>query len=154
MSYKNMNLKHRTIVSLAFVSILHSCVGFSEKSELTFNPNSINPLLAESPIYSYQILKDNIFQKHCIKCHGPTRAEPAGDPIDLSSFKIMMKSRFIPLLKKGRPQKSRLFTAVRDGEMPPDGRLKDYEIDYLGEWIQACAPESPTDTIPVNCDEN
>jgi hypothetical protein len=62
-----------------------------------------------------------------------------------------MIDRFVPLLIKGRPEKSRLFQTVESGEMPEEGTLLDSEVEFIRKWIQACAPKETQSSIPDDC---
>jgi len=64
----------------------------------------------------------------------------------------MMKDRFVPLLLLGKPEKSRFYQSVESGEMPISEKLHHKEIEFIRDWIKACAPNDPVETIPDNCD--
>ena len=89
-----------------------------------------------------------------MSCHSGPDAKPMNDPIDFTTYDTTMVDRFIPLLVKGKPQKSRLFLSVEEGEMPVDGTLSNIEIEFVKKWIDACAPKETPTSIPDNCNGN
>ncbi|MBK24561.1 MAG: hypothetical protein CME70_11255 [Halobacteriovorax sp.] len=148
----------RVIKILILISALSSCV--REKGELKFKDNTLpfkGSLLVQgkAPL-SFNSLQKYILKPKCMSCHSTKagRIEPENDPIDFDSYETTMIDRFIPLLKKGLPEKSRLYETVESGEMPIRGRLHDKEIKFIANWIKACAPKEEVTTIPENCEED
>lgn len=86
-------------------------------------------------------------------CHSGPDAKPENDPIDFSTYDSTTIDRFVPVFLKGDPERSRFYQSVFNGEMPTSQKLHDKEIQFIKDWILACAPNSPVDTIPDNCDD-
>jgi len=100
---------------------------------------------------NYASLKKYILKPKCMSCHSGPDAKPYNDPIDFSTYETAMVDRFVPLLLKGEPEKSRLFKSVDSGEMPEEGTLHPVEIEFIKQWIKACAPKETLTTIPDEC---
>ncbi len=137
------------------IVILSSCYG--KRSPLKYVDKTLVDqealiALSEAPI-SFKTLQTRILKPKCMKCHSSSagRVEPDLDPIDFDSYDSMMVDRFIPLLKKGFPEKSRLYDVVETGEMPIRERLNDDEIEFIAKWIRACAPNEAVTAIPDSC---
>ena len=93
---------------------------------------------------------DEVFEKHvrpvlvarCLSCHGGEKAK-GGLRLD-SRQALMQGGENGPVVVPGRPQQSRLMTAIRHGDenlkMPPGGRLPDRDIASLEKWIELGAP--------------
>lgn len=74
---------------------------------------------------------------HCLDCHGP-RKQKAGLRLD-SAHAMREGVGFGPVVVPGDPDQSSFMEAVRydgDVKMPPDGKLKDAEINALTEWVR------------------
>ncbi len=94
-----------------------------------FFENQIRPLLAE----------------HCVKCHGPKKAE-SGLRVDLRSH-LLKGGDSGPGIVPGSPEKSLIVKALRhvdDLAMPPKGKLPAALIEAVERWIRdgAVWPES------------
>ncbi len=89
-----------------------------------------------------------------MSCHSGPNAKPKNDPIDFTTYETTMIDRFIPLLVKGRPDKSRLYLSVENGEMPIEGVLSNIEIEFIKKWIEACAPKNTTAIFAEDCDDS
>lgn len=120
------------------------------------DPFKGNEVIQGNPALGFKNLQKFILKPKCMSCHSTKagRVEPELDPIDFDSYESTMVSRFIPLLIKGEPQKSRLYAEVYKGTMPIRGRLHDKEIEYISNWIKACAPKEATTTIPEKCEDD
>lgn len=142
--------KMRCLQLLLLLGFTSSCV-FPVKGPLSFKVKKetglsvISPIIAGNAEYNFKNLYDHILKPKCLKCHQGEEAKPKNDPIDFSNYEIMMTDRFVPLLRKGEPLRSRLFLEVESGEMPPRFPLEPEEIEYIKRWIELCAPkETPT----------
>jgi len=111
-------------------------------------PVKVTPIINGEAEVNYQNLNEYIIKTKCIKCHQGPQAEPENDPVDLSSYELIMEDRFIPVLIKGSPQRSRLFLTVESFEMPPKVPLEPEEIEFIRKWIENCAPK---DSKVGNC---
>lgn len=139
----------------ALLSILISCIPDNRKSDVffvdkrTFSERRTTMIRPDTPI-SFEVLKREIIDTKCLKCH--VGVDAALD-IDLSSYETTMQDRFVPLLIKGKPEKSRFYKSVLSGEMPPKGpKLEPIEIEYISKWIKECAPEFEGDS--PSCDDD
>ena len=94
----------------------------------------------------------NVFQSHCIVCHGKWRQE-AG--LDLRTRESMLRGgKSGPALVPGKPEESLVLTRVTRDEMPPKEdlfgdknyvrRVKAPDVELLRRWIAAGAPAPPT----------
>ncbi|MEX2188503.1 MAG: DUF1549 domain-containing protein, partial [Pirellulales bacterium] len=86
-----------------------------------------------------------VLVEHCVKCHGPKKAE-SGLRLD-GRATLLAGGDSGPAVVPGQPDKSLLLAAIRhqdDLEMPPDGKLDDREIDAIARWIKdgAAWPEN------------
>ncbi len=79
-----------------------------------------------------------VFERACSTCHNAKRAL---GKLDMSTRDAMLKGGVKgPSLVPGDPDKSTLYTTVRDGKMPPGpGKLQPAEIAALRDWIAAGA---------------
>ena len=127
-----------------------SDLSFKSRDELVRGNQLIT---GEAPLNFYSLQK-YILKPKCMSCHSGPDAKPMNDPIDFTTYDTTMVDRFIPLLVKGKPQKSRLFLSVEEGEMPVDGTLSNIEIEFVKKWIDACAPKETPTSIPDNCNGN
>ena len=78
-----------------------------------------------------------LLKKRCATCHGPLKAEAK---LILSSPRhIAQGNKEGPVIVAGNLEKSRLWIAVRDDEMPVDEPLSDEEKQLLRDWIASGA---------------
>ena len=77
-----------------------------------------------------------VLQKNCIKCHG------SAGKLDLSTFAGLVKGgESGPAVTPGKPDESRLYTMIHEGQMPKGGKpLPADQVAIIGEWIKAGAP--------------
>lgn len=87
-----------------------------------------------------------IFDKRCVSCHGPNRADKQ---LRLDSYQSLMKgSQDGPVVVPGSPSASPLLstidgTATGSSRMPPTGpRLPDTEVQNIRIWIDTGAPSN------------
>jgi mono/diheme cytochrome c family protein len=86
---------------------------------------------------TYESLRMNIFKPKCMRCHSGDKPEHG---LDLSTYKTALSHRraVIPYNLKD----SRIYKKTSKGEMPRGGpRLGKDEVDTIGSWIRAGAPE-------------
>src|SRR5215204_4655862 len=100
----------------------------------------------------------NIFEAKCVDCHGPELPRPKGKfgyVLDLK--RVADNSDYIV---RGEPEKSELYTMVRDDEMPGEDAsvppLTAQEKETVKRWIASGAPaklpvaivkEAPTSSL-------
>ncbi len=89
-----------------------------------------------------------IFQSNCVKCHGGAKKKAGLDIRSLES--ILAGSENGPVIEKGYPEKSSIFTVLRaeaDPHMPPKGQLNNNEIEYIRVWIETLAATKESDSL-------
>jgi mono/diheme cytochrome c family protein len=105
---------------------------------------------AESPDYETEIRP--ILKEHCTHCHGEEEKPKGGVDLRLRRFMDVKTEDGSPVLTPGDPEKSALWTLVRDGEMPKKGKkMPEHQLALLAAWIKAGAKISeaePTGPLP------
>ncbi|MFK7818948.1 MAG: c-type cytochrome domain-containing protein, partial [Planctomycetaceae bacterium] len=108
------------------------------------------PALAGTPTDDFGTKALGVLKKHCFDCHADGGNEGGfGFADDLK--KIVAKEGVIP----GNVPQSRIFIRMHAGEMPPQGeeptgeRPTQEELDVIGQWIAAGAPEPGVDVNAV-----
>ncbi len=150
-----INLMIKVLLVIFILVISASCkrspsdLSFKSKDDLVRR----NQLATGEAPLNFNSLQKYILKPKCMSCHSGPDAKPNNDPIDFTTYDSTMVDRFIPLLVKGKPQKSRLFLSVEDGEMPVDGTLSNVEIEFIKKWIEACAPKETPNSIPDDCED-
>ena len=105
----------------------------SSPSQATATPASAAPSDRQGLANCAQAL----LQAKCARCHGE-QGRAAG--LDLRSRDTILKGGASgPAIIPGQPNESLAFQRVRDGEMPPRGRLSSDEVATLQQWIAAGA---------------
>jgi mono/diheme cytochrome c family protein len=95
-----------------------------------------------------------VLAKNCFACH--TGSKMGG--LEMRSRESLMKGgKSGPAIVPGDPDHSLILQAVRqqtDLKMPPQGRLKDDEIEQIASWVKAGAvwPDAPVTAAPKNAD--
>lgn len=83
-----------------------------------------------------------LLKKHCTRCHGPLNAE--GDLTLSDSRYIARGDEQGPVVVPGNLQKSRLWIAIKEDEMPPeDESLSEDEKNIFRRWISTGASGLP-----------
>ena len=145
----------KTILITFILTLATSCK--RSPSDLTFKSRDDlvrgNQLMTGKAPLNFKSLQKYILKPKCMSCHSGPDAKPKNDPIDFTTYETTMIDRFIPLLVKGKPQKSRLFLSVEEGEMPVEGTLSNVEIEFIKKWIEACAPKETPNSIPDDCED-
>jgi mono/diheme cytochrome c family protein len=96
-----------------------------------------------------------ILAEHCVSCHG-AKEQLADLRLDRRDA-VSRGGSSGPAIQPGKPNESLLLRAVRYSDsklqMPPDGKLKDAQIEIFEHWIRSGAywPEDvqPTDPTPT-----
>ncbi len=103
-------------------------------AEIEFFENKVRPLLAE----------------HCLACHGQDSKKIRGGLHLTSRKRILAGGDSGAAINLEEPNESLLIRSVRyeDFEMPPQGKLKDSEIETLVKWIEMGAPD-PRQTLAL-----
>lgn len=86
-----------------------------------------------------------ILEASCFECHAHAGAIKGGLALD-SRAGILQGGEGGPIVVPGKPEESRLITAVRhidkEFQMPPKSKLSEADIATLVEWIAQGAPDS------------
>ena len=106
----------------------------------------------EGPV-TYERHVRPILKTHCLQCHGEESKREG--KLDLRLRRLMADGgESGPAFVAGKPQESLLIKRLRDGEMPPNGKvLSAREIDIIERWIAAGAPtakDEPADVAAVH----
>jgi mono/diheme cytochrome c family protein len=80
-----------------------------------------------------------ILKAHCFQCHGEGEKLKGG--LDTRLRRLLLKGgEDGPVIVPGKAEKSPLFTAVRDGEMPKGKeKLKQEQVEIIRRWIASGA---------------
>jgi hypothetical protein len=81
-----------------------------------------------------------ILRAYCNDCHGGAGKAKGG--VDTTTLAKLLKSKGPPL-QAGKPLESPLYTTIKSGEMPPDGKKgpNAMELQLLYDWIAGGAKE-------------
>lgn len=76
-----------------------------------------------------------LLRAYCNDCHGGSTGKPKGG-VDTTTLAKMMASKGPPLVP-GKPSDSPLYTTIKSGEMPPDGKKgpDEKELQLIYDWI-------------------
>ena len=105
-----INLMIKVLLVIFILVISASCkrspsdLSFKSKDDLVRR----NQLATGEAPLNFNSLQKYILKPKCMSCHSGPDAKPNNDPIDFTTYDSTMVDRFIPLLVKGKPQKSRL----------------------------------------------
>jgi mono/diheme cytochrome c family protein len=76
-----------------------------------------------------------ILKANCFHCHGEEEKVKGGLDVRLRHL-IAKGGESGPAIVPGKPEKSRLFTMVRDGEMPKsEKKLSPAQVEVIRQWI-------------------
>ncbi|MFM7150071.1 MAG: DUF1549 domain-containing protein [Gemmataceae bacterium] len=90
------------------------------------------PGSAEAPV-SFQRDVAPLLRSNCLQCHSGSRLR--GD-LDLTRRETLLAGGISgPAIQPGKPEKSPLFTHVRDHKMPPKKPLASGEVEILRRWV-------------------
>ncbi len=77
-----------------------------------------------------------IFEDSCAECHDSGEAE---GELNLMEFKTFLSGSLNgAIIEPGKPDESRLFQVIQDGNdphMPPDDQLPDDDVAMIKKWI-------------------
>lgn len=97
-----------------------------------------------------------ILEANCFECHSHDKKIKGGLALDSRSG-ILKGGEGGPILVPGKPEESRLITAIRhtdkDLQMPPKSKLSDEEIAVLTAWIAQGAPDPREEASPTQVAE-
>jgi periplasmic protein TonB len=101
-------------------------------------PKDPTPVIAVKAVSFKEVVP--ILRTYCHDCHGAA-GKPKGG-VDLTSIAKMLKSKDMPLIP-GKPSESAIYTSVRDGRMPSEGKKgpNEKELKLLHDWIASGAKE-------------
>lgn len=95
------------------------------------------PAPADRPTFESHIRP--LLKAHCFHCHGEGGKREGKLDLRLRRLAVAGGESGAALVP-GEPAASRLWQRVRDGEMPPQGRLDPAALQLLERWIAAGAP--------------
>ncbi len=82
-----------------------------------------------------------IFETSCASCHSADRSDGGiGDILDLEN--LILTDQVTP----GSPKRSPVFTSMKDGKMPPDGKVSSDDLALVEKWILGGALTGTTAT--------
>ncbi|MEC7275881.1 MAG: c-type cytochrome domain-containing protein [Bdellovibrionota bacterium] len=89
---------------------------------------------------TYENVVKYIFKDKCLGCH---KADRDRGGVDLSSYDKVFgySDYFQPIVTKGDPDQSGVYTETARGSMPPRTPLTDEEVAFLERWIREGAKE-------------
>ncbi len=71
-----------------------------------------------------------IFEASCASCHASDRSSGGiGDILDLEN--LILTDQVVP----GSPKRSPVFTSMKAGKMPPDGKVSEGDVALVEKWI-------------------
>lgn len=93
-----------------------------------------------------------VLVEHCYGCHSVQAEEVEGGLLLDNRAAVRQGGDSGPLLVPGRPDESRLWTALEYGDddlqMPPDGKLPDEVLANFKKWIELGAPDPRDGAAP------
>src|SRR5712691_8876269 len=93
---------------------------------------------AKSPTFESDVVPI-LKNRTCLGCHG---TGVKMKELNLSTYQSALQgSEAGPVIVAGKPEESRLFRMVKDGVMPPGGKihLSDEELGIIRGWIESGA---------------
>lgn len=140
---KSLKLQEMKLISLIenprayLVALLLSLLIPSHCARTIANPGE------ELAFFRNEVLP--VIQQNCLKCHG--NGKNKGGLQLISRDAILRGGDSGPAVNLQNPEKSLLLDMIsyRDGdhEMPPDGKLKDADIERLKKWVALGIPYDP-----------
>lgn len=107
-----------------------------------FSPGSVTVAAVSTPAVDFARDIQPIFQKSCIKCHGPQKAKH-GLRLDNRKDALGITDSGRPMIIAGKPDQSELVERIAANEehdrMPPaksGARLSRRDVDLIRLWIQ------------------
>ncbi|MBM4004982.1 MAG: DUF1553 domain-containing protein [Planctomycetes bacterium] len=123
-------MKHRSIISRPVAGPTLAAMVLAIAGEV------VATRAAESPSWNADVAP--LLKRHCVKCHGPAKAESR---LDLATASGLLRGgEHGSVVAPHDPDSSRLWLRVRENEMPPDEPLGAAERDLLRRWISEGAP--------------
>ncbi len=105
--------------------LLISCGGTQTPQAKDPAPNANKPATAE---VSFARDIQSLVRASCMPCH--SGAKGAAGKTNWTTYEGVMVD-----VKPGKPDSSRLYKRLRDGEMPPSGKLDSSKIALVYKWI-------------------
>ena len=101
------------------------------------------------PAKTYEAAVAPLFATKCGKCHGLEK-QSAGLNLSTSAG-LQRGAESGAVVVAGKPDESRLFEVLRDGEMPPDGEtpLTPAELERVRDWIASGAAVGQSAPVPT-----
>lgn len=100
------------------------------------------------PVFEKEV--QPILSMYCLTCHGKSSPEQG---LDLRSARSLLRGGFNgPVVRKGRPDESKLYLKVSQGKMPPPAfksKVTEGEVAVIRRWIEAGAHSKEANEIPA-----
>lgn len=90
---------------------------------------------------TFETVTKFIFKDKCLRCHKTGRAK-ADVNLEVYDKVFDWSEYFFPIVTKGDPDASGVYTEVARGAMPPKNPLTDEEVEFIKRWIEEGAPEN------------
>jgi len=123
-------------------------VGFAVSLSLIVASVANRPAAGAEEEISFEKHIRPLFKAHCFHCHGEDGKREG--KLDLRLRRTAVAGGETgPAILPGQPDASHLYQRIRDGEMPPKGKLTDQEKSLVARWIAGGAvvlrpePEDP-----------
>lgn len=128
-------------IFMALTLVFFGCIP-GEKGELKYSFREIrvqqsSEIDLQKIDATYENVNKLIFKDKCIGCHKQDRSKGG---VDLSEYEKVFdwSEYFQPIVTKGDPDQSGVYTEVARGAMPPPKRskpLSSEEIEFIKRWI-------------------
>ncbi len=129
------------IISLSFgaILLLTGCIP-GAKGPLLYKFKEVEVQVVdefslENEPATFEKVTEYIFKDKCIRCHRKDRAKLG---VDLSEYEKVFgySDYFQPIVTKGDPDQSGVYTEVARGAMPPKEPLTPEEVAFIKRWIE------------------
>lgn len=110
---------HRVLIALLMLQL-----GCARPTHENPGPN----LNLQEKLTTFETVQTSVLNQHCVTCH-----QPGKNRIILTSRDAVLRGP--GLVTPGIPEKSLIYTALRDQQMPPSGPLDDDSIKLVYDWI-------------------
>ncbi len=136
----------RLISAVAFLLLVVGCGGQPRQAKIETQPPAPSGAVVETESttadtavpapagVSFSGQVQPIFAASCIACHSPKGSVPK---YDLTTYSSVAK-----LVVAGEAEKSKLYTILKQGKMPPSGKLSEDKLELIRNWINQGAKDN------------
>lgn len=124
-------LQKNIVVGISILGLI-LLIGFQNCSG-SFSPD--NSLSSEAALDSRDLLNQkgiSVLTNRCASCHNPQNVN--GNISNITDINYLL---FYRLVIPGQPEISDVIRTIKEGRMPPDGKITSDEVTDLTEWIKA-----------------